>query len=157
MTVFDGVSLSLILFSMVWGAWRGLVWEAVSLLGWFGAFFVAHKGTPVLTRWLAWQGLWHVMAFVILFLLGLLLFGLLSTLLKKGVKAMGLRPIDRSLGAIFGWFRGVLWVLLLAWLVLVTPLHQKEFWQQAYLKPYCIDTLGHLKTWFPDYLLKVLP
>jgi membrane protein required for colicin V production len=157
MTVFDGISACLVGFSIVLGAWRGLVWEAVSLLGWVASFWIAQKTTPALAHWLNWQGFWSIVGFVLLFLASLLFFGLMSAVLKKGVKAIGLRPIDRSLGAIFGCLRGVLWIWLWAILILATPLHEHAFWQQASLRPLCVQSLNQLKVWFPDYLAKVIP
>jgi membrane protein required for colicin V production len=45
-------------------------------------------------------------AFVLVFIASLFIGGLLAWLLKKLVEAVGLRPVDRALGGVFGLVRG---------------------------------------------------
>ena len=39
----DWIILAILLLSMALGAWRGLVYEVLSVLGWFAAFVAAHQ------------------------------------------------------------------------------------------------------------------
>ena len=48
MATVDWIFLGVLLFSLVVGAWRGLVYELISLASWFAAF--------VLAQWLAGAG-----------------------------------------------------------------------------------------------------
>ena len=42
MSTTDWILLALLAASMVLGAWRGLVYEVLSVLGWIAAFLLAH-------------------------------------------------------------------------------------------------------------------
>ncbi len=58
-----------------------------------------------------------VVAFALVFILAAFAGGLVASLVKKLVEAVGMRPVDRSMGALFGLLRGL--VLLLAFTVVV--------------------------------------
>ena len=109
----DWLLCAVLLLSMLVGAWRGLVYELMSLAAWVAAF--------VLAQWLAQDvalklpllqsaaaQVQYAAAFVLVFVLTLFAAGFLSWLLKKVVETVGLRPVDRALGALFGVARGVL-------------------------------------------------
>ena len=53
MAVLDGVLLGILLVSMLLGAWRGLVFELFSLVGWVAGFFIARLFAPDVAAWLA--------------------------------------------------------------------------------------------------------
>ena len=46
MALLDGVFAGVLLLSMVVGAWRGLVYEVLSLAGWVAAFLLAQWLAP---------------------------------------------------------------------------------------------------------------
>jgi len=52
--------------------------------------------------------------------------GLLAWLLKKLIETVGLRPVDRVLGAGFGLLRGAIMLLALALVVNMTPCNNKK-------------------------------
>ena len=52
MAVLDGVLLGTVLLSMLLGAWRGLIFELFSLVGWVAGFFVARLFAPDVAVWL---------------------------------------------------------------------------------------------------------
>ena len=52
MAVFDAVVLGVLVVSMLLGAWRGLVYELLSLVGWVAGFFVARLFAPDVAAWL---------------------------------------------------------------------------------------------------------
>jgi hypothetical protein len=51
------------------------------------------------------------------------------------VDAIGLRPADRTLGAVFGVVRGVVLLLVVAVVVGLTPLHEAAWWQESHSAP----------------------
>ena len=55
MAVLDGVLLGILLVSMLLGAWRGLVFELFSLIGWVAGFFIARLFAPDVAAWLVFS------------------------------------------------------------------------------------------------------
>ena len=55
MVTVDWVFLAVLGFSMLLGAWRGLVYEVLSVLGWLVSFYAAQYFAPVVAGWLPFQ------------------------------------------------------------------------------------------------------
>ena len=139
MAVLDGVVLGILVVSMLLGAWRGLVFELFSLVGWVAAFFVARLFAQDVAARLPLQGfdsaVQYGVGFVLTFVLAVFVWGLLSALAKKLIEVVGLRPVDRTLGAVFGLLRAVVLVLVLAVVVVSTPLHAQNWWTSLAVLP----------------------
>src|SRR5256885_3346772 len=82
MSTVDWVLLACVLASMLLGAWRGLVYEVLSLLGWLVAFVVARIWAADVALWLPMQDwdmqLRYAAGFVLLFVLALFGWGLVD-------------------------------------------------------------------------------
>jgi membrane protein required for colicin V production len=156
----DWILLGVLVFSMLLGAWRGLVYEVLSVLGWVVSFFVAQWFAPELATRLPVQSaadpVRYAAAFVLIFIASVFAAGLLAFLLKKLVAAVGLAPVDRLLGAAFGVLRGV--VLLLAATVVIdmTALKSSEWWRESKGAPVLAATLKALKPVLPEQFAKYL-
>ena len=99
----------------------------------------------------------HVAGFAVVFVGAVFACGLVAWLLKKLVEAVGLRPADRALGALFGVLRGL--VLLLA-VVLVagwTPMQDAPWWKESQAAPLLQGALKGLRPALPDELGRHLP
>jgi len=161
MAALDWIFLTVLVASLLIGAWRGLVFELLSLAGWIAAFVAAQWFADDAGAWLpmgqtdaAWR---HVAGFVVVFVATVFACGLLAWLLKKLVAAVGLRPADRALGALFGVLRGL--VLLLA-VVLVAGWMQVQdapWWQQSQAAPWLQAALKNLRPVLPAQLGQHLP
>jgi len=145
---------------MLLGAWRGLVYEVLSVLGWVVSFFVAQWFAPELAARLPVQSaadpVRYAAAFVLIFIASVFAAGLLAFLLKKLVAAVGLAPVDRVLGAAFGVLRGV--VLLLAATVVIdmTALKSSDWWRESKGAPVLAATLKAIKPVLPEQFAKYL-
>jgi len=145
---------------MLLGAWRGLVYEVLSVLGWVVSFFVAQWFAPDLAARLPVQSaadpVRYAAAFVLIFIASVFAAGLLAFLLKKLVAAVGLAPVDRVLGAAFGVLRGV--VLLLAATVVIdmTALKSSDWWRESKGAPVLAATLKAIKPVLPEQFAKYL-
>ena len=161
MATLDWIFLGVLLISLVVGAWRGLVYELISLLSWFAAFVLAQWLAPTVAPHLpmagAGESLRYAAGFVVVFVASLFAGGLIAFLLKKLITAVGMRPADRALGALFGLVRGA--VLLLAVVVVVgmTPLHTGAWWQEAVGPRVANVVLAGLKPVLPQEFGKYLP
>ena len=111
MQALDWVFVAVLAFSMVLGAWRGLVYEVLSLVSWLAAFVLAQWLAPDAAQWLPMTGATEVVryaaGFVLVFIAAIFVGSLVAFLVKKLVTAVGLRPADRLLGAAFGIVRGM--------------------------------------------------
>lgn len=162
MTVFDFVVLGVVALSLAVGAWRGVVSEILALLAWVVAFLAARTwATPVgellaagLVESLSDPLLRQVAGFVVIFVAVLILFALARWLVSLLLKAVGLAPLDRMLGALFGIARGILVVWVAVLLAGLTALPQQQWWRQAVLAPPLETAVLAAKPWLPPELAK---
>jgi len=110
----DILILVVLLASIIMGIWRGFIHETLSLLSWIAAFVIARYFAPDVAHWLEIyiesQALILLLSWIIPFLSTLLIFSILKIVLISLISAVGLRPIDRLLGAAFGALKGALLV-----------------------------------------------
>lgn len=157
----DWVLLTVLLGSTLLGAWRGLVFEVLSVLSWVMAFVVAQWWAHDVALWLpmgtASEGLRHAAAFVLVFVGAVFAGGLVAALLKRLISAVGLRPADRGLGAVFGLARGVLLLVVLALVVSMTPLHTAPDWQTSQSAQWLEVVVQGVRPMLPQALASQLP
>ena len=148
------------LASLLLGLWRGLLYEVLALAGWVIAFLVARWAAPVVGGWLPMgespEPLRYAAGFALVFIGTAFLCGMLATLARTAARAIGVRPVDRFFGAVFGVLRGVLLLLVLAALVLMTPLRDEAWWRQSLSAPWLEMALLHLHPLLPDSFGKYL-
>ena len=161
MAPLDWILLAVLAGSMVLGAVRGLVSEVLSLAGWVAAFVAAQWLAPRAAVWLpmgqASEVLRYVAGFAVVFVGVAFGCALLSWLVRKAIEAVGLRPVDRVLGAAFGLLRGAVIVLAATVVALMTPLQDTQAWQQSIGAATAAATLKHLKPILPERFGQHLP
>ncbi len=161
MTPLDWIFLGVLLASMLVGAWRGLVYEILSLTVWAGAFVLAQWFAPDLAQRLPMAGATEVIrfaaAFVLVFVAAVFAGSVLTWLVSKLFQAAGLRPADRALGAVFGLMRGMVVLLAAAVLVAMTPLKSEAWWTQSSAAAWVTATVKGLKPVLPQEFGKYLP
>lgn len=154
MTFFDIGVIAILLLSVGFALWRGLVREVFSLASWIGAFWIAKEFAGVVSGWLPAsvtnESLRLVIGFLGLMLLGLLVFSLLTMLLVHLVKVAGLKASDRTLGAFFGLVRGVVIVMILVLVGGMTSAPKQPFWREALLSKPLEYVALWVRPWFPD-------
>jgi membrane protein required for colicin V production len=159
-TAVDWILLGVLVFSMLLGAWRGLVYEVLSVLGWVVSFFVAQWFAPDLATRLPLQSasdpVRYAAAFVLIFIAAVFAAGLLAFVVKKLVAAVGLAPVDRVLGAAFGVLRGVILLLAATVVIDMTALKSSSWWQESKGAPVLTATLKALKPVLPEQFAKYL-
>ncbi|MDP6197794.1 MAG: CvpA family protein [Porticoccaceae bacterium] len=119
---------------------RGFVKEAMSLVIWVAAFVVAMTfkdiAADMLVNVIALASMRQLAAWAGLFVGTLLLGAMVNFLLGKLVSSTGLSGTDRTLGLVFGVFRGLLVVLAIV-IVLpkAVPVDQDPWWMASSLIP----------------------
>lgn len=137
----DWVIIVVLAVSTLLSVWRGFAREAISLAAWVAAFVVANlfvdQMASLLATWISNITGRYVAAYAILFVGTLMLGSLLGMLARQLVKVTGLSVLDRLLGTVFGFARGVILILVCAFVLrqLVPPgdlqwLHQSQLMPQ---------------------------
>lgn len=135
---------------------RGFVKEAISLVKWALAFFIAvafaERMALLMMDMVDSASLRFLISFIVLFALTLVVGSMVVYLLGEVVRMTGLSGTDRLFGMVFGLARGVIVVMaLLILLPMAFPVRQDEWWQQSLLIPqfwlmeqWCRDTFAQL-------------
>lgn len=152
---------AVLMVSLLLGAWRGLVYEVLSLVNWVVAFVLAQWLAGDIAQKLPMSGasetIRYAAAFALIFVLSVFVGGLLAALIKKLFAAVGLQAVDRALGAVFGLLRGVVVLLVVTVIVSMTPLHRSVWWQESLAAALAQTALQGLKPVMPQEFGKYLP
>jgi membrane protein required for colicin V production len=151
--------LVVLVASTAWGIWRGMVHEVLSLGGWILAFFAANLLCDSLAEQLptSMRPEFRTMAAWLAVFIGLLVISTLVTvMLGKAIKMVGLVKLDRWLGALFGMARGLLILLAFALVAGLTPLPRSTFWTSSVTGRPLAETVLQLKPWLPSGLAQRL-
>ncbi|MFT5636130.1 MAG: membrane protein required for colicin V production [Cognaticolwellia sp.] len=131
---------------------RGFVKEAVSLIVWISAFFVAssfYLNLSTLLTNISDQLLRNAASIAILFISTLILGALVNYIIGQLVSKTGLSGTDRVLGVVFGALRGVLIIAaVLFFMDAFTPASSSIWWQSSQLVP----EFTLIVEWFFEYL-----
>jgi membrane protein required for colicin V production len=157
----DWIAVALVMVSMLLGLMRGLVFEVILLAGWVAAFLCAQWLADDVGRWLPFgdpAASWRYAAgFVLVFVAVAFSVGLLASLTRKLVAVIGLRPVDRILGGVFGVARGATALLFAAVVVHLLALSDSAWWHESRSAIVLDAALQGLKPALPEKLASYLP
>ncbi len=158
MTMFDYAVLVIIGLSIVISMMRGLLAEVLSIAGWFAAFIVAktYSGqlAPIMPAEIPTESLRVLASFVTLFLGTFLVTSLLAIALTSIFKKIGLGWLNRLLGGLFGFARGLLIVCIIVFLAGLTDVPQDERWRNAMFSSPIEALVIKLLPWVPEGIAK---
>jgi membrane protein required for colicin V production len=161
MATLDWVFVAVLAVSFLVGAWRGLVYEVLSVMSWIAAFIVAQWLAPEAARWLpvdrAPEAGRYAMGFIVVFIAVVFAGALLAWLIKKLIEAVGLRPVDRTLGAAFGLVRGAILLMAVAVVVNMSPARSALWWTESKGAGVSLAALKGLKPVLPEKFGQYLP
>lgn len=157
----DWALLAVLVLSAAVGLSRGLVFEVLSLAGWVAAYVATQLFAPALAVHLPigvpGSALNHAGAVAVTFVLALIVWSLLSRVLRMLIHATPLQVIDRVLGAGFGLLRGAVLLLVVATVVSMTPAGRSPAWQHSQGATWLGVALQGLRPVLPDSLAQHLP
>ena len=148
----DITIIGIIAFSASVSIIRGFIREALSLVSWVLAFFIAGHFYTYITQYLTYfenDMIRIAVAITILFFATLLVCSVVSYVIGQLVQKTGLSGTDRVLGVCFGVLRGILVVAALLFLVdTFTSLSKSPYWTESQLIPH----FHFIIRWFFDYI-----
>lgn len=154
MTAFDWAVVAVIGGSILLAALRGFVRSAVSLGAWVAALALALQLGPALAGYLA-AGLSlpslasQALGFALVFLGVVVAGALVGIVLARALRAVGLGPVDRLFGALFGLGRGILVVLAGVLLAGFTAIPRHDWWQNSILAAHFTGAVLAVRPYLP--------
>ena len=151
----DCLIVLIIVVSAGYAAWRGFIWETLTIFAWaaaafsclyFGPYLVPMAKSLVNADWLA-----SLLAYAAVFLAVFIPFAFMSHRFSQSVKSSPIGPLDRAAGVAFGVVRGlvIVGVAYMAFTYFVPIRKQPNWVAEAKLLPMVQDTA--------DILLSVVP
>lgn len=149
----DFAILIIILLSAMISLFRGFVKEALSLVAWILAFWIAISFSYLLAEMLEGTikspNVRVSVAFGILFILTLIVGALINYLMAQLVRKTGMSGTDRMLGVVFGVARGAVVVGVLVLLAGLTGLPKEPAWKDSMLMVHFQDVAIWLRSFLP--------
>jgi membrane protein required for colicin V production len=133
--VIDWIFLAILTISMFIGMVRGLVKEVVSLVSLVLAFILAKDYATDTGEWfdflLETPLARYALGFALIFFGVLLISALIRWILAKIIQLSALTFMDHLLGAMFGFLRGLVLLLVITFVTEQTPLSRLEGWEKS--------------------------
>lgn len=149
----DYAIVAIVAISAVMSIFRGFIREAISLVGWVAAVWLAITFAGDLAVVLEGQvevpSLRQALAFFAIFAGVLLVTAIVNWVAGMVVDKTGLTGTDRMLGIIFGVARGVVVVALLVVAAGLTPLPQDPWWQESTFLPHFESVAREIRDLLP--------
>jgi membrane protein required for colicin V production len=141
----------------LFGLFRGLVHEVVSIIGWIAAFILAKLFSPtvyeLLGSWLEQDSVRWVLAWMIPFITVLLIAAAIKFILRELLETTGLGGVNIALGGVFGVIKGGLIITVVVLLLRLTIFSDFEpIRPQSRLLPYFDKFAAQLADPIADYL-----
>ena len=112
MNTFDIVTIAVVAFCLIRGAFRGLIGEVSGIIGVTAGFYGAYTYYPMASaygkQWIDGGTILDLASFFVLFCAIVFVVGLLSWLIQKLLKLVFLGWVDRTFGLVFGALKGIL-------------------------------------------------
>ena len=149
----DWTIIAVLCASMLLSLWRGFAREALSLLGWVAAFILsnlyADRLASLMVDLFHNESLRYMAAFAALFIGVLLLFNLLGMLVRQLIRLTGLSVLDRLLGTVFGFTRGIIILLVVIFIARqILPPDSEQALRQSQLVPHLDMLMQWAQTMF---------
>ena len=154
----DYILAVIVLASVIFSFFRGFVREAISLVTWFLAFYLALKFAPSVS------GLFHsvisnpkaayIAAAIVIFVVVLILGAVVSKLAHGVIQLSFLGFFDKILGFAFGVVRGILLVTIILFIIQLTPFHDAAWMKASQLAIHFQPLITHFNALLPKDILK---
>ena len=156
-TVIDCLIVLVIVVSAGYAAWRGFIWETLTIIAWataafaclyFGPYIIPLTRSLVHTEWLA-----SLLGYAAVFLGVFIPLAFIVSRFSESVKRSAIGPLDRAAGVAFGVVRGLVIVAMayLAFTYFVPIRNQPRWLTDARLLPIVQTSADVLLSLVPDH------
>lgn len=131
---------------------RGFVRESLGIVAWAGAawfsYSFVHLARPLVRDMVGNDQMSEIIAYAVLFLVGLLVLTLVTSIIAQIIHSLGLGALDRTLGIAFGLARGA--ALLIAAYIGAGWVAVPERWPQPVREARLLPFVAEGATWIAD-------
>jgi membrane protein required for colicin V production len=156
-TFLDALIVLIIIVSAGYAAWRGFLWETLTIFAWvaaaFGCLYFGPYVIPLVRGMVKEDWLATLIAYAAVFLAVFIPFAFMSHRFSESVKHSPIGPLDRAAGVAFGVVRGLVIIGLayLAFTYFVAIRSQPSWLTQARLLPMVQSTAEVLLSMVPNH------
>ncbi len=123
---YDLVMLAVLVAATAYGAYKGLAWQVAALAAILVSYFVAYHFRHIFAAWIPVPAPWSIfLAMLLLYILSSLGIWIIFQWIRTLIDRVKLKEFDRQIGALFGFFKGILWCVIIT-LFAVTLLGQTQ-------------------------------
>ena len=154
MSPFDYFILTVLIVSSIYGVYRGLIKEILSLIGLVLSFYLASNFDNLLANLVPIENksdFLIISAFILIFVSTLILTSLLIKIISKVLKFAGLSILNRFFGFIFGMARGLVVVLVILYLNQLIPFINLIDPTESTLIPFLDPIFSIVLEYLPNY------
>jgi membrane protein required for colicin V production len=132
---------------------RGFLREAISLLGWVLAFWLAltfaADVSALFTGYVSQPSIRHALAFFAIVLVTLVITAIVMYLVRLIVDKTEITGTDRALGIVFGVARGIVIVAILVLFAGLTALPKDPWWKESMFLPHFQILAVEIRSFLP--------
>lgn len=151
MQIYDVIMIAVMIAAMVFGAWKGFVWQLASLCSLVVSYFVALRFSPSLAPHLSGQApLNRFLAMLLIYVACGLVIWVLFRMLSGLIDRVKLKEFDRQMGALTGLAKGA--ILCVAITFFAVSLSGDKY-RQSILESHSGRAIGH----FIDRVDSIMP
>jgi membrane protein required for colicin V production len=156
LTALDILVIVVVLASAGYAAWKGFLWETLTIFDWlaaaFGCLYAGPYLVPMMRGVIATPWVASLVAYAVAFLIVFIPLSFISHRFSESVKNSPIGPLDRALGIVFGVVRGLVAIALvyLAYTYFVPVPEQERFVRQARSLPIIQSTAQVILSLVPD-------
>lgn len=156
---FDIAIIIVIGISVIISLFRGFFREAISLITWIIAIFVAlkfaHYFSEKLVPYINSAAFRYIIAFVAIFFVVMIIGAIVSALIGLLIDTVGVGFADRILGAIFGVGRGILLISVALMMIYMSALKSEDWVKNSQLAPKFQPIVDWLNKFLPEQIKEV--
>ena len=155
--VIDWISVTLLLVFAITGFFNGFIKEVFSAMAWVFSLIAAWLYGPLIfpyvNTYLDSESAKNIISFIILFLLSFIIFKTLGSIMSKLISVIGLKSLDKLLGAFFSSLK-VLAILTSLFVFNLNYLDKNQWWLDSYSRIYSISFYEYSKPIFDEWIDK---
>ena len=155
--VIDWISVTLLLVFAITGFFNGFIKEVFSTMAWILSLITAWLYGPLIfpyvNTYLDSESAKNIISFVILFVLSFIILKTLGSIISKLISVIGLKSLDKLLGAFFSSLK-VLAILTSLFIFNLNYLDKNQWWLDSYSRIYSISFYEYSKPIFDEWIDK---